>query len=60
MYVPRENESKLDNEVEKCILISYKDGIKGYKIWNLITNKAAYIQLFREVNKSNKGKKNQR
>jgi len=33
-HVPRENMNKLDNKIEKCIFIGYKDGIKGYKLWN--------------------------
>jgi hypothetical protein len=32
VHVPKENRSKLDNKVEKCIFISYKDGVKGYKL----------------------------
>jgi hypothetical protein len=34
VHVPKENESKLDKKVEKCIFIGYKDGLKGYKLWN--------------------------
>jgi hypothetical protein len=34
VHVPKENRSKLDNKVEKCIFIGYKDGVKGYKLWN--------------------------
>jgi hypothetical protein len=33
VHVPKENKSKLDKKVEKCIFIGYKDGLKGYKIW---------------------------
>jgi hypothetical protein len=51
VHVPKENRSKLDNKVEKCIFIGYKDGIKGYKIWNLETKKVVYNWdvVFREV-----------
>ena len=31
--------SKLDSKLEKCIFIKYKDGVKGYKLWNLVTSK---------------------
>jgi hypothetical protein len=34
VHVPKENMSKLDKKVEKCIFIGYKDGLKGYKLWN--------------------------
>jgi hypothetical protein len=34
VHVPKENMSKMDKKVEKCIFIGYKDGLKGYKIWN--------------------------
>ena len=31
VHVPKENKSKMD---KKCIFIGYKDGLKGYKLWN--------------------------
>jgi hypothetical protein len=34
VHIPKENMSKLDKKVEKCIFIRYKNGMKGYKIWN--------------------------
>ena len=34
VHVPKENMSKLDKKDETCIFIVYKDGIKGYNIWN--------------------------
>ena len=45
-HVPKEKRIKLDNKVEKCIFISYKDGVKGYKLWNLVTRKEVYNQNF--------------
>ena len=42
MHVPKEKRSKPDNKVEKCIFVGYKDGIKGYKLWNPITRKIVY------------------
>lgn len=46
-----ENRSKLDTKVEKCIFIGYKDGLKGYKLWNLETKNVLYNQdvVFREI-----------
>jgi hypothetical protein len=51
MHVPNEKKSKLDNKVEKYIFVSYKDGIKCYKLWNLVTRKIIYSRdvVFREV-----------
>jgi hypothetical protein len=34
VHVPKENRSKLDKKDEKSIFIGYKDGVKGYKLWN--------------------------
>lgn len=37
VHVTNKNTSKLYDNIEQHILINYKDGIKGYKIQNLIT-----------------------
>ena len=43
MHVPKEKMSKMDNKAEKkCIFVGYKDEIKGYKLWNLVTRKIVY------------------
>jgi hypothetical protein len=51
VHVPKENRSKLDKKVEKCIFIGYKDGVKGYNLWNPDTKKNFYSRdvFFREV-----------
>eukprot|EP00253_Pinus_taeda_P035580 PITA_35580 len=51
VHVPKEKPTKLDNKSEKCIFIGYKDGLKGYKLWNLVTRKVVYNRdvVFREV-----------
>jgi hypothetical protein len=51
VHDPKENRSKLDKKVEKCIFIGYKDGLKGYKIWNPETKKVVYRRnvVFREM-----------
>ena len=51
MHVPMEKRRQLDNKAEKCIFVGYKDGIKGYKISNLVTRNIVYSQdvVFREV-----------
>jgi hypothetical protein len=51
VHVPKENRSKLDKKAEKCIFISYKHGVKGYKLWNPETKKIVYSRdvVFREV-----------
>jgi hypothetical protein len=51
VHVPKENRSKMDNKSEKCIFIGYKDGVKGYNLWNPETMKIVYSQdvVFREV-----------
>jgi hypothetical protein len=42
VHVPKENSSKLDKKAEKCIFIGYKDGVKGYNLWNPETKKIVY------------------
>jgi hypothetical protein len=51
VHVPKENRSKLDKKAKKCIFIGYKDGLKGYKLWNQETKKVVYSQdvVFREI-----------
>jgi hypothetical protein len=51
VHVPKENMSKLDKKDEKCIFIGYKDGLKGYKLWNPETKKVVYSRdvVFREM-----------
>jgi hypothetical protein len=51
VHVPKENRSKLDNKDEKSNFHGHKVGIKGYKLWDSVTNKIVYNQdvVFREV-----------
>jgi hypothetical protein len=51
VHVPKENRSKMDKKAEKCIFIGYKDGLKGYNLWNPETKKVLYSQdvVFREM-----------
>jgi hypothetical protein len=51
VHVPKKNMSKLDTKAEKCIFIGYKDGVRGYKLWNPETKKVVYNRdvVFREV-----------
>ena len=51
VHVPKENMSKLDKKVEKCIFIGYKHGLKSYKLQNPKTKKVVYSQdvVFREM-----------
>ena len=43
--------SKLGKKAEKHIFIGYKDGLKGYKLWNPETKKVVYNRdvVFREM-----------
>lgn len=51
MHVPKEKRIKMDNKAKKCIFVSYKDRIKGYKLWNHVTRKIVYSQdvIFKRV-----------
>ena len=51
VHVPEEKITKLDSKSEKCIFIGYKDGLKGYNLWNRVTRKVVYNRdvVFREV-----------
>eukprot|EP00253_Pinus_taeda_P019884 PITA_19884 len=51
VHFPNEKQTKLDSKSEKCIFIGYKDGLKGYKLWNPVTWKVVCSRdvVFREV-----------
>jgi hypothetical protein len=51
VHVPKENMSKMDKKAEKCIFIGYKDGLKGYNLWNPENKKVVYSRdvVFREI-----------
>eukprot|EP00253_Pinus_taeda_P002565 PITA_02565 len=38
----KDKRTKLDSKYEWCIFIRYKDGLKGYKLWNPETRKVVY------------------
>ena len=42
VHVLKDKRTKLDNKSERCIFIGYKDGLKGYKLWNPETRKVVY------------------
>ena len=42
LHVPKDKRTKLDSKFERCIFIGYKDGLKGYNIWNIETRKLVY------------------
>jgi hypothetical protein len=54
VHVPKEKRRKLDKKAVKCIFIRYKEGMRGYKLWDLASRKKAYSRdvVFREF-KSN-------
>ena len=51
VHAPKDKRTKLDSKLERCIFIGYKDGLKGYKLWNSETRKVVYSRdvVFREV-----------
>ena len=50
VQIPKERRKKLDSESEKCIFVGYKDGVKGYKVWNPTTRTTVYSRdvIFRK------------
>jgi hypothetical protein len=51
VHVLKEKRSKLDKKAIKSIFIGYKNGMKGYKLWDLESRKKVYSRyvVFREV-----------
>jgi hypothetical protein len=39
VHVPKEKRSKLQKKEVKCIFIRYKEGMKGYKLWDLASRR---------------------
>jgi hypothetical protein len=50
VHVPKEKRSKLERKAVKCIFIRYKEGMKGYEIWDRASRKIVYSRdvAFRE------------
>jgi len=44
VHVPKVKITKLDSKSERCVFIGYKNGLKGYKLWNPETRKVVYNQ----------------
>jgi hypothetical protein len=42
VHVPKEKRSKLDKKEVKCIFIGYKEGMKGYKLWDPASRRTMY------------------
>jgi hypothetical protein len=60
IHVPNEKRSKLNKKEIKCIFIGYKEGMKGYKLWDPTSRKKAYSRnvVFREVGSKTDPKEN--
>ena len=42
MQIPKERRHNLNSKSRKCIFVKYKDGVKGYKLWNPTTRTTMY------------------
>ena len=62
MHIPKETRKKLDIKSKKCIFIEYKDGIKGYKLWNIATRIVVYSRdvIFGEDESSSENEEGKR
>lgn len=46
VHVPKEKRGKMDAKSVKCSFVGYDENVKGYRVWNPITNK---IEVARDV-----------
>jgi hypothetical protein len=51
VHVPKEKRSKLEKKEIKFIFIGYKEGMKGYRLWDPTSSRIVYSQdvVFREL-----------
>jgi hypothetical protein len=51
LHVPKEKRSKMDKKAIKCFFIVYKEGMKGYKLWDHASRRKMYSRdvFFRAV-----------
>jgi hypothetical protein len=51
VHVPKERRSNLDKKAINCTFIGYKEGMKGYKLWDPASRRTMYSRdvVFREV-----------
>jgi hypothetical protein len=42
VHIPKEKRRKLEKKVVKCIFIWYKEGMKGYKLWDPASRRKFY------------------
>jgi hypothetical protein len=42
IHVPKEKRIKLEKKEVKCIFIGYKEGMKGFKLWDPASRKKMY------------------
>jgi hypothetical protein len=44
VHVPKEKRSKLDKKAINCIFTGYKEGMKGYNLWDPASRRMVYNQ----------------
>jgi hypothetical protein len=63
VYIPSEEQSKLDLKYRQCVFFGYEKGVKGYKFWDSTANKVVISRdvVFNEnfMLKSTQGKEQQ-
>ena len=55
-HIPKENWKKLDPKAQKCVLVGYQRGTKGYRLWNhetgkLVINRDVFFNESRSLKK---------
>ena len=42
VHIPKERRQNINSKLENCIFVGYKNGAKGYKLWNPTIGTAIY------------------